>query len=518
MSNQSKDIVDFKGEVASELNCQTYESLKIWKMFSSKKSNLPNHQRIQNLSWRLNSISNSKKLARRNNQNMIIKPKMNLNHIRGANSGISNEEFDYIEHIRKMSKEEFDDYNNTSLSKVPLPVHTFKSRQQNIVNQTNPINIHNNNVMNIDHSPETANSLTSNSNSIFSSKYDHSLSVSSQFSNPPQAHYKPELASIIQDNIDNDNNNRHGDPSFDIENFLDFDNKNKFAGSNGSNGVINTDENNNNNNNNNNRALVGDSNFNEFDLVDLTKLDVLSEFGAGGDNHDITIFNSNRNHDVALHEKNFSLSNYINSLERAVKEENGKLDLTNKRKANKSFANKDNFFHNQDYNSSYKTNSTVDMTTNTFSQSVPISSTSSNKQPMRCHSCNTTTTPLWRKSTNEKNESLILCNACGLFLKLHGSLSKRGGTKNGNGDVIGNVNGNGNSNSNSSSNGHFADDQMGEVVDQFPNKRQQFDLFSIQKLQAQQHLPQQRAKASTMVNGVRSKIPEGDYDWLKFGL
>lgn len=34
----------------------------------------------------------------------------------------------------------------------------------------------------------------------------------------------------------------------------------------------------------------------------------------------------------------------------------------------------------------------------------------------QCTNCNTTTTPLWRRNP----EGLALCNACGLFLKLHG--------------------------------------------------------------------------------------------------
>lgn len=35
-----------------------------------------------------------------------------------------------------------------------------------------------------------------------------------------------------------------------------------------------------------------------------------------------------------------------------------------------------------------------------------------------CTNCGTTTTPSWRRSTNNK---MLLCNACGLYQKLHGS-------------------------------------------------------------------------------------------------
>lgn len=39
-----------------------------------------------------------------------------------------------------------------------------------------------------------------------------------------------------------------------------------------------------------------------------------------------------------------------------------------------------------------------------------------NKSITQCTNCNTTTTPLWRRNP----QGLALCNACGLFLKLHG--------------------------------------------------------------------------------------------------
>lgn len=41
----------------------------------------------------------------------------------------------------------------------------------------------------------------------------------------------------------------------------------------------------------------------------------------------------------------------------------------------------------------------------------------SDKQPCECHNCHTLKTPLWRKDPDGNT----LCNACGLFLKLHGS-------------------------------------------------------------------------------------------------
>jgi len=47
---------------------------------------------------------------------------------------------------------------------------------------------------------------------------------------------------------------------------------------------------------------------------------------------------------------------------------------------------------------------------------VAVARTSSKKRPVTCTNCTTQTTPLWRRNSDGQP----LCNACGLFLKLHG--------------------------------------------------------------------------------------------------
>ncbi|EMG49511.1 hypothetical protein G210_5718 [Candida maltosa Xu316] len=61
----------------------------------------------------------------------------------------------------------------------------------------------------------------------------------------------------------------------------------------------------------------------------------------------------------------------------------------------------------------------------TLKQQSQAPSTNSSKKILECTNCQTRTTPLWRKSNNGD----LLCNACGLFYKLHGVLRPLNGDK-----------------------------------------------------------------------------------------
>ncbi|CAH2354084.1 hypothetical protein CLIB1423_14S01662 [[Candida] railenensis] len=66
-----------------------------------------------------------------------------------------------------------------------------------------------------------------------------------------------------------------------------------------------------------------------------------------------------------------------------------------------------------------------------FSNSSNNGNPSNNKKILQCTNCQTRTTPLWRKSSSGD----LLCNACGLFYKLHGVLRPLSTTTNATGNL-----------------------------------------------------------------------------------
>lgn len=118
--------------------------------------------------------------------------------------------------------------------------------------------------------------------------------------------------------------------------------------------------------------------------------------------------------------KNF-LSSYINSLESSLKNDYKFSDFESSLSGN-------------NIDSTPKPQITSQNQSNSASQSfqsiTPPKSVGSKKSPgedfninlskklLQCSNCQTKTTPLWRKSNNGD----LLCNACGLFYKLHGVL------------------------------------------------------------------------------------------------
>lgn len=111
---------------------------------------------------------------------------------------------------------------------------------------------------------------------------------------------------------------------------------------------------------------------------------------------------ANNNNAKNIPGNNNFLSSYINSLESTLK-----LDY----KLNQ----------NSEFDTSLQSNTVSNSTSVSppkFKQRQPSVGTGIGKRVLQCTNCQTKTTPLWRKANNGD----LLCNACGLFYKLHGVL------------------------------------------------------------------------------------------------
>lgn len=106
-------------------------------------------------------------------------------------------------------------------------------------------------------------------------------------------------------------------------------------------------------------------------------------------------------------QNNSFLSSYINLLETSLKQ-----DYKVSNAPQTPFASNNSAYTHSNSSSSKKDFSMSN--TLTPEPSLP----KLEKPQLQCVNCNTKTTPLWRK--NDKGD--LLCNACGLFFKLHGSL------------------------------------------------------------------------------------------------
>ncbi|KAI5951131.1 hypothetical protein KGF54_004205 [Candida jiufengensis] len=148
------------------------------------------------------------------------------------------------------------------------------------------------------------------------------------------------------------------------------------------------------NNVNNNNSLT-DPNLDDFDYV--AHIRRISQEEYKSDLNDSQINQDQINNNISNDNTNL-LSSYISNLESNFKQPQFKPSFNNQSTTSVSISNK-------------KPSISGSSTTNT-------STNSSAKKILQCTNCETKTTPLWRKSNNGD----LLCNACGLFFKLHGVL------------------------------------------------------------------------------------------------
>ncbi|KAI5963662.1 uncharacterized protein KGF55_002542 [Candida pseudojiufengensis] len=145
---------------------------------------------------------------------------------------------------------------------------------------------------------------------------------------------------------------------------------------------------------NNQNTSLTDPNLDDFDYV--AHIRRISQEEYKQDLNDSKMNNTTPNDNSNL------LSSYINNLESNFKHPQFKSNLN---------------YNNQSTTSVSTMNKKPSTTTN-ISSSSTNNSNSSVKKILQCTNCETKTTPLWRKSNNGD----LLCNACGLFFKLHGVL------------------------------------------------------------------------------------------------
>jgi hypothetical protein len=425
----NKPLKFLKQEILNELNNNDNTSLEIFKMFNNNNNLLPKNKRILNLSWRLNSINKIKRrctspnsnsnsssnsnsinnniplLSKYDNNELIdfsnLNPASNSNSNSNSNKQKSNQnkipnntEFDYIEHIRRISKEEYG-VNTDIPNNNDFNMNIFKDFDIN------------NNSLNSDlASPSTTHSLSSTSTSVFSfnnhsqslpqNNTQHRLSSSSLKRLPPNLIKNGKMSNLIMNE------------DFNIESYLNFDDTlNGFT-----------------NNNNNNNFYQNQQQHKTSNNITINNID-----------------NTNNNNHID-NSLDYDLTNYINTLETSLDKQNSQsnknlinnnIDILHSSSvsSNKTLKNEENyptpitvstspllgqsskskntnsFINNQ----SMKKSISVDQ-----SQINPqLSTQNTNSQPI-CENCFTTTTPLWRKTSDNR----LLCNACGLFFKLHG--------------------------------------------------------------------------------------------------
>lgn len=392
-----KPVKPLKEEIMTELSENSNTSLEIFKMFSSNNNLLPKNKRILNLSWRLNSINRVKNLNHRapkrssssstSTQNISLLTGSNtlddtLSHTPSAKSkrmsksrskSKSNSksktkleetsEFDYIEHIRRISKEEYGI--NPDLPSISLKPST----EFNGTNSFSPSSDFNMKIFenmgtfhsdNISTSPTTSMSLSSNAtNSVFS--FNQPLPPATQKNN--SISISASSLKRLPGNLMKDGNMQNVimNEDFNIESYLNFDEN-------------------------------------------------ITDFMTG-------------EHTSANNNDHGDLSNYINTLESSLGK-NPSISNDGSGPKPSSLRSSETLRSESNYPTpvTLSTSPTImqgvsskNSQTTPRSASAALAAAAAGNQPI-CENCFTTTTPLWRKTS----ENRLLCNACGLFFKLHG--------------------------------------------------------------------------------------------------
>lgn len=322
-----------------------------------------------------------------------------------AGSASNSTEFDYIEHIRRISKEEYG-INPDLPTESDFNMNIFKDLDSGSYNFNSNIP-----------SPSTSHSFSSTSNSVFQFNQNR-VSTSSLKRMPVNTIKLGKMSNLMSED-------------FNIENYFNFDDT-----------MIDFVDHPSTSNNNGHTRLQDQahqrsSNFNHEP--------------SHGSNNNVTISSQQADDDAKNNSSlDYSLTNYINTLEVSLDNQipkPGNFDINSNSSvksgsitSNKTIRNEEDYptpvtvstspsliqfskLSNSQNSISMKStlsggkNFNVGHAVNSTSASGPAPNNASHNssQPI-CENCFTTTTPLWRKTSDNR----LLCNACGLFFKLHG--------------------------------------------------------------------------------------------------
>ena len=277
------------------------------------------------------------------------------------------------------------------------------SELNNINNQLNlvPSNIDNNTVSSID--PKTT-SLSNSSNHLYSPTnlgmnigIDMDINMNQNYAFADLLDFKNEMSN------DNDNDITMNNLDFDVLRELQQINDSTMLNLNHLNHNMNT------NNNNNNNMSMNVSDDKEIKTIKPLEIKIKSETSVSLNNQNIISNNDTKSKSTNNNNNN---NNTPNNNMNEIKFE--KIKKPSTKSNNIDIISGKNILSSTPQPNELQTQAR--QSNKNVSSSVPTKIAS--KQILTCNNCGTTKTPLWRKDPDGNT----LCNACGLFLKLHGTM------------------------------------------------------------------------------------------------
>lgn len=342
-------------ELLTERDSFDNTSLQVYKMFNKSHNLIPKNERILNLSWRINSASRIRKDSNSSQKRRCSKS-LSASSVSSVDSLFSNKNILLLN--ASSTDHLLDTYNTNTNTTTKL-----KSKSDSFPNNKRK--------------------------SIYSKNLSNDDSAS-------DFNYIEHIRRISKEeyNISNDLPQSVPASDFNMDIFESINNPSISDISLSPSSLHTNTKNNTLIDNNNSTATITNTNNNTLDLINNDNI-TFQNFLTSEDFNIDCFLNLN---DSSEQEADYNLNNYINTLQSSLKSIPASIKTTSQQ---------------QSQLQSLSTPSTLSNKTRTISSSNDITSTTNH--PV-CENCFTTTTPLWRKTSDNR----LLCNACGLFFKLHG--------------------------------------------------------------------------------------------------